>query len=364
MKLFAIRQPPEPERRRLVFSPGHQLFSRGEELSDRTSVAAIRLSIVYGCVSLIAGKISTLPVDILNLRTGNRVSEGQSRARWIDKPDPEMRLGMTRADLMTQIVTSLLLDGTAFIAVGRDPAGRVSEVAALSPHICELKRIDNKLKLTVSGRAPEFEVHVVRNIILPGGVRGLSPIAAAKATLDVAYGVQEQSARFFDQGAVLSGVITTNERIGADDAAELSRAWQRKHASAENAHLPLILQSAKYEPISVSPEQAQFLETRKFSDSQIAAQLFHVDPTLLGLDVAGTSLTYANVGSRNRQLLEDALLPLMTRIEHAMSMLLPAGYHGGSTHPSFCELIRAHGCLLYTSPSPRDRQKTRMPSSA
>lgn len=326
MKLFALK-PSQEEKRRFAFSPGHQMFSRGEYLFDRTSVSAVRLSIVYGCVSLIAGKISCLPVDLLNIRTGARIREGELRARWVDKPDLDTRLGLTRADLLTGIITSLLLDGTAFIAVGRDSVGRVQELAVLSPSLCELKRMDNRLRVTVNGRAPDYEVVVVRNVVLPGHVRGLSPIEAARATLDVAYGVQEQSARFFDQGAILSGVISTNEKIGADDAAEIARAWQRKHASAENAHLPLILQSAKYEPISVSPEQAQFLETRKFTDAQIASQLFHVDPTLLGLDISGTSLTYANVGQRNRQLLEDALLPIMTRIEHCMSMLLPPEQH-------------------------------------
>ena len=324
MKLFAIRKP-VAEQRRLVFSPGHQMFARGDNLFERSAVSAVRLSVVYGCVSLIAGKISCLPVDIVNLRTGMRVREGQPRARWVDKPDGMMRLGLTRADLLTGIVSSLLLDGTAFVAVGRDSAGRVNELVALAPSTCELQRRRNELVLTVNGQQPDYEVCIIRNVVLPGSLRGLSPIEAARATLDVAFGVQEQSARFFDQGAVLAGVITTNERIAADDAAELARAWQRMHSSTENSHLPLILQSAKYEPISVSPEQAQFLETRKFSDAQIAAQLFHVDPTLLGLDIAGTSLTYGNVGQRNRQLLEDALLPVMTRIEHCMSGLLPPG---------------------------------------
>ena len=325
MKLFNLSKPVETkEEKRFHFPSAYNSFSSGDLIPDRASISSVRLAVIYGCVSLIAGKISCLPITIID-NNGTQIVEGEPRPRWIDYPDPNNHLGMSRSDLLTSVVVSLLLDGTAFLAVGRDSRGRVVELACLSPYACDLRREKGVVTVMVDGRPPPFEVCVLRNIVLPGYVRGVSPIDAARATLDVAYGVQEQSARFFDQGAVLAGVITTNERVGVEDAAEIAKAWQQNHAGAENAHLPVILQAAKYEPISVTPEAAQFLETRKFTDAQIAAQLFHVDPTLLGIEMGGSSLTYENVGQRNRQLMEDALLPIMRRIEHCMSGLLPMG---------------------------------------
>ena len=325
MKLFNVGKPVDGgTERRFFFPTGYNSFSVGDLVPDRASVSSVRLAVVYGCVSLIAGKISCLPITIIDSDGGQTV-EGEPRPRWVDNPDPANSVGMSRSDLITSIVVSLLLDGTAFVAVGRDTRGRVTELACLSPYSCDLRRDNGVISITVNGKPPAFEVCVLRNIVLPGFVRGVSPIDAARATLDVAYGVQEQSARFFDQGAILAGVITTVEKVSAEDVAEIARAWEQKHSGAENAHLPVVLQGAKYEPISVTPEAAQFLETRKFTDAQIAAQLFHVDPTLLGIEMSGSSLTYSNVGQRNRQLMENALLPIMRRIEHCMSGLLPAG---------------------------------------
>jgi HK97 family phage portal protein len=105
---------------------------------------------------------------------------------------------------------------------------------------------------------------------------------------------------------------------------DLKDAWQNSHAGAARSHLPGVLTNgATWRSITITAEQAQFLETRRYTDAQIAGQLFRVDPTMLGIPVEGTSLTYNNVESRGIHLARHTLMPWIVRVERALGRMLP-----------------------------------------
>ena len=281
----------------------------------RDVAGALQIAAVYGCVSLIAGRIAALPVDMM----------GGRKPAWMTRPIADDGMfGLSFSDLLTSVVTSMLLRGTAYLAVGRDRRGVVMELMVLDPNKVSVERIPSgELIVRVDGKPTDYDILPIRYLVLPGSLVGLSPLDACAQLLSVGEGGTELAASFFERGAVVPGVLSAASSLEDVDRDSLVRSWKSAHAGASRAHRPLILeQGLEYTPIGVTPEQAQFLETRQLTDAQIAAQIFHVDPSLVGVHQSGSSVTYQTVELRERQLLLDAILPILTRIEGALSTLV------------------------------------------
>lgn len=287
---------------------------------------AMQLLTVYGCVRLIADQISTLPIDVYRKSGDNRVKE--ATPPWLDFPV----VGLHRSAWLTQVVTSLLLDGNAYWARMRSPEGRLVELPVLDASKVQVMRENGRRVFKINGQVADIEIDHIAGLMGPGSETGISPVEMARQSIGGGMAAQEYSARFFGQGATMSGVIEVPGMLppgGPDVAgsgAALAKEFGRRHSGKNKAHLPAVLTGgATWKPTSVTPEQAQFLETRGFTAAEIAGQMFLLDPTDLGIPMpSGSSLTYANLEQRNLRRVQVALLPWIVRIEAALSGLLPA----------------------------------------
>lgn len=278
---------------------------------------AMGLLSVYGCVQLIADSISTLPLDVLQGR------DPVGTPAWLDDPQP-----LDRVDFLNGIVTSLLLEGNAFIAVGRNTRSAVATVDLLSPRRVQVDLTGpaNEPTFKVDGQPFPGEMLMIRGLMMPGQVRGVSPVEFARQSIGLGLGAQEQAERFYRQGAVVPGVIHSKSELSVDQMREIRDQWLGAHAGASKSHLPVVLTGdTEWQSIAMTQEQAQFLETRQFSDAQIAGQLFLIDPSMLGIAVAGSTLTYQNLEQRGHHLVRHSLLRWIVRVERGLSRLLPAG---------------------------------------
>ena len=280
--------------------------------------SALQIAIVYGCVSLIVSRIAALPVDVV----------GGPVPLWLKRPNrTDGSQGLSFGDLLSGVATSMLLRGNAFLAIGRDRRRVVSEISCLDPNAVTIERTGNGNLITkINGQPAKFEILPIRYLVLPGQLLGVSPLDACRMLLSVGKGGTELASSFFERGAVMPGVLSAATPLEDVDRESLIRSWKASHSGTSRAHRPLVLeQGLSYTPIGVTPEQAQFLETRRMTEAQISAQIFHVDPTLMGVAQPGSSLTYQTVEMRERQLMLDAILPVLTRIEDALSLLLNSG---------------------------------------
>jgi hypothetical protein len=107
---------------------------------------------------------------------------------------------------------------------------------------------------------------------------------------------------------------------------EVAELWQRKRAKGGRGLPGVLDDGATWKATGVTHEQMQFLATRQFTDSQIVAMMFKLDPSDLGIATPGTSLTYANLAQRNTRRVQVTLLPIIRRIEHALSLYVIGGY--------------------------------------
>lgn len=281
---------------------------------------ALNLLTVYGCVSLISDTIATLPLDVYR-----RGADGEpvplQTPRWLEQPNQ----GADRTQFLTQILTSLLLDGNAYL-LAFPFVSAPQRLEIIHPDDVQIREEQGVSVYYLKGRRwsdPDSLLHL-RGITLPGQIKGLSPVESARQALGLGLAAQEFGARFFGSGQNLSGVIEVPGEMTQDQAALIRQKWARDHSGMRNAHEPgVLVGGASWKPISVTPEQAQFLDTRRFSATEIAAQMFLVDPTLLGIASSGQSLTYANLEQRGIHLAQYTLMRWIVRLERAFSMMLP-----------------------------------------
>lgn len=294
--------------------------------------SALQLLTVYGCVTLISDTIATLPRDVFRTR-GNGTNEEVNKPRWLEQPNPRTDI----IEFLTQTLSSLLLDGNAYWAYATDLNLTPTEIHVLDPTDVQVKvekqrdlnsgaMVDN-LVYYIRGAPFRGRLIHLKGIVRPGQLKGMSPIESARQSIGLGLAAQQFAGTFYANGVTMSGFISTPGDMTVDQARDLKQNISRDHGGLHNAHLPGVLTNgATWTSSSVTPEQAQFLETRQFQAAEIAAQMFLLDPSLLGIASAGTrgqNLTYANLEQRGIHLVQFTLLRWIIRLERAFSFLLP-----------------------------------------
>lgn len=166
-----------------------------------------------------------------------------------------------------------------------------------------------------AGRFSARDVHHIRGMSLDG-ICGLSPIGYAREGVGLALAAETFGAKLFGNGARPSGVIEVPEILSDDAVKRMKSSWEAAHAGVQNAHKTAVLeQGAKWRPLTMTSEDAQFLETRKFQVSDIA-RIYRVPPHKIGdLEKA----TFSNIESQSLEYYNDCLMPHFESFEQAMA---------------------------------------------
>ena len=294
-----------------------------------TEQSAMQLTAVYACVRILAEAIAGLPLHLY--RRGKNGSKDKAADHPLysllhDETNPEMTSFVFRETMMTH----LLLYGNCYSQIIRDGRGQVTALYPLMPNQMSVDRDErgqlyytylrsNEEAATMSGSTvylmPEDVLHV------PGlgfdGLVGYSPIAMARNSIGMALACEEYGARFFANGASPSGVLEHPGTI--KDISRLRESWNSVYGGSKNAGKVAILEEGMhYAPISISPNEAQFLETRKFQVDEIA-RIFHVPPHMIG-DLERS--TFSNIEQQSLEFVKYTLNPWVCRWEQALTRAL------------------------------------------
>ena len=227
-------------------------------------------------------------------------------------------------------MTHLLLWGNAYAQIIRNGRGEVIALYPLMPNRMSVDRDgDGKIYYTytrVQEDAPTMEGNIFvlspEDVLhIPGlgfdGLVGYSPIAMAKNSIGMAIACEEYGSKFFANGAAPSGVLEHPGTI--KDPSRVRESWTQSFGGSANAHKVAVLEEGmKYTPISISPEQAQFLETRKFQINEIA-RIFRVPPHMVG-DLEKSS--FSNIEQQSLEFVKYTLEPWIIRWEQSISRSL------------------------------------------
>lgn len=281
-----------------------------------TTSSAMQLLAVAGCVRLIADSISTLPLCVY--REDGGVKTEIKPPMWLQEPTVDLDF----TSWCNQVLTSLLTAGNAFIQVLR-VGNRIVELVPLDPNTIQVQRVKGRKLYFMQGREFPGEILHIPGLMLPGTDIGLAPLDYARAAIGGGLAAQEFSRDQFENYLNMPGVISYPGRVDPEQLQQTAKSW-KKFRSKAGRGLPGVLEGgASYQSIGISNEAAQFLQARQWTAAEIAAQVYMVDPSDLGIPVAGSSLTYANLEQRNIRRLQVTFLPWIVRIEHAITSLLP-----------------------------------------
>jgi HK97 family phage portal protein len=286
---------------------------------------AKRLIAVLRCQTLISQGVSTLPIRVTRERSGGRIERvDPSRFEgWITQPNPYEGPIV----FWNKVLLSLLNDGNAFIATIRDSEGFVTALYVLDPRCVTVDLEDiNDITSERVYRYMGIEydrtqiLHIVGPYVHPDALRAMSPIDMAREAIGLGLAIEEYGARFFSQGTTMAGVIEHPGSPKPDEARLLREMFKKTHAGLKNSHAVGVLTGgAKWTSITITPEQAQFLDTRRFQNDQIAMLYgvpFHlVDPTV-------QSSWGSGVEEQNSWFLSQSLAPWVALIEEYVSTYL------------------------------------------
>lgn len=309
------------------------LFGRttsGKPVNERT---AMQTTAVYACVRILAEAVASLPLHVYEYQDdgGKKLVHDHPLYYLLhDEPNPEMTSFVFRETLMSH----LLIWGNAYAQIIRDGAGRVLGLYPLLPDKMDVQRDDRGNIYYVYSRNsdenPMFKEYgnirlKAEDVLhIPGlgfdGLIGYSPIAMAKNAVGMTLACEEYGASFFANGANPGGVL---EHPGVlKDPSKVRESWNSVYRGVSNAHKIAVLEEGmKYQQIGIPPEEAQFLETRKFQVNEIA-RLYRIPPHMVG-DLDKSS--FSNIEQQSLEFVKYTLDPWVIRWEQSLqrSLLLP-----------------------------------------
>lgn len=304
--------------------------SAGVQVTEET---AMQLLAVTACVRIIAGTVSGLPLNCVRTGADGHMEQMSPAPRIIADPfGGQNQLSgrfLTRKQGLSQFMVSLLLRGNAFgWATQLDRMSRPTGLQVLHPDVVTVDVDDQtgeRRYMIRNVSVPANRMVHITGLTHPGFPLGISVIAAARRAISLGIAAEEYGARFFGSGAHLSGVIETEADMDPDKAKELAEAFSASHAGMANAHkVGVLTGGAKWEPISVTPEDAQFLGTRAAQNLDIA-MLFGVPPHMLG-QVDRTTSWGRGIEEQTLGFLKYTLKDWGDRIEDAFSAMTPSGW--------------------------------------
>ena len=325
-KLFRTRDKPKDY---YIGTDFRYLFGPSTSGKNVNEFTAMQTTAVYACVRILSETLAALPLQLYRYTPGGkeRVYDHPLYHILHDEPNPEMTSFIFRETLMSH----LLIWGNAYAQIIRNRLGRVQGLYPLRPDkmtVCRdesgqiyyiyTKTSDENPAIKPYGQVPLRKYEVLH---IPGlgfdGLVGYSPIAMARNAVGMTMACEEYGASFFANGASPSGVL---EHPGVlKDPAKVRDSWNAVYQGSANAHKVAVLEEGmKYQQIGIPPEEAQFLETRKFQLNEIA-RLYRIPPHMIG-DLEKSS--FNNIEQQSMEFVKYTLDPWVIRWEQAMQKAL------------------------------------------
>ena len=324
--LFRTRDGPKNATSGSAYSFFMGSSAAGKSVNERS---AMQMTAVYACVRILSESIAGLPLHMYQYEEDGSKKKAVEHPLYHllhDEPNPEMTSFIFRETLMSH----LLLWGNAYAQIIRNGKGDIIALYPLMPNRMKVER-DTKGQLyyeyqTMKEDAPTmkgavYQLDPSEVLHVPGlgfdGLVGYSPIAMAKNAIGLAIVAEEYGSKFYANGAAPSGVLEHPNVL--KDPAKVRDSWNAAFGGSSNAHRVAVLEEGmKYTPISISPNEAQFLETRKFQINEIA-RIFRVPPHMVG-DLEKSS--FSNIEQQSLEFVKYTLNPWVCRWEQALQRAL------------------------------------------
>lgn len=283
------------------------------------------LAVAQACISVISQNLAAMPMNLYQ-----RSAKG-GRNRAMSHPlhsvlHDRFNDQMTAFEGREFLLVSLLTNGNAYARIDTNARGQVVALRPLHPSLVAVERLETgRLRYRVSDRHGRSNIHLQEEILHlryrlgPDGVMGVSPIQLARETFSLALTQQDQAARQASRAFRAEGALVFPQKINSDSKADaLQKMRDRVEGQAETSGILVLDGGLDWKSLSISAKDAEFLDSRKLSNMDVA-RTFSVPPTVVGIT---DNATYSNVDGESRALVVRCLAPMARRIEQAMNAAL------------------------------------------
>lgn len=286
-----------------------------------TEETSLSFSAVWSCVRVLSESVSILPLNIMYRdENDNRIPANEHDLYNVIRKQPNKM--MTSYTWRSVVMTHLCLYGNSYNRIIRNRAtNAVTQLIPLDPKKAKVFTYDGVLMYEfegIKGLLTSDDVLHIKGLTIDG-IQGKSPIAVARENIQLGMAAQTFGKKFFENGAKPSGAFSTISTLNDEQFRRLREMIDQMHVGTSNTGRPLLLEGGmKFEPITIPPEDAQFLQTRKFSIEEIA-RLYRVPLHMIGsLDRS----TNNNIEMQDTEFWRDAVTPYCKNIEEELNLKL------------------------------------------
>lgn len=301
---------------------GPEKSHAGISVSEESSLG---MTAVWRAVNLIAGTSAALPLHAYRKADDVRVpvAPGSQAALLLDDPHPDM----TPFELWETVYAHLLLWGNAYLRKLHNGLGQLVELWPIHPSRVKVGReSETGAKIYLLDGNVDQEMTDRQILHIPGfgydGVCGVSPIRLARQGIGLALAAEAYGAKLFGSGSLATGILQTEQRLEQGQADALKQRWKAKAAGIANAHDVVVLDAgAKFQQLSIPPEDAQFIESRKFQIDEVA-RMFGIPPHML-MQVDRSTSWGTGIEQQLIGFVQFSLQPTyLTRVEQRITKIL------------------------------------------
>ena len=280
---------------------------------------AMQLATVYTCVNLLASSIASLPlVTYRRLPEGGKEEATDHPLYNLLKYAPNDQ--QTKFTFCQQMVVHAALRGNFYGEIKYRPNGEIESIEPLIPQRMQVEKLSNgRLRFTYNkedgGQQRYIQGELLRfHTLSEDGYSGMSVIKQASRTMSLATNTEEYGDAYFSNGARPGGILSTTAPMDEETRKNNQKAWERAHRGSKNAHKVVLLNNIDFKPISISNEDSQFLETRRFSKEEICG-LFGIPPHLAA-DLSRA--TFSNIEHQDIGFYKHTIRHWVTNIEQSI----------------------------------------------
>lgn len=287
------------------------------------SGGAMSLGAFYACVTLLADIVATLGISAYKHKDGAKVLVDPQPALFINSPYPDT----TWFSWLWMMMESLAVTGNAFgyiTARGRD--GRPTGIMPIHPdHIMVTLPEDDLWPEPVyhikGKKVRASDVVHVKRFPIANCAWGMSPVQQANPAVQLGLAAERFGYRYFRDSANPSGILSTENDLTPEQIKRAQKQWITSH---QGRRLPAVLYgNLKWQTVTLTPNESQFLETRQFQRSEIA-MWFRVPPHMIGDTTKSTSWG-TGIEEMTLGFVKYTLTPWLSCIEQILSTYLPHG---------------------------------------
>ena len=300
--------------------------------NDITNDKALTLTAVWCAIRLLAESVSAMPISVYKKQAnGDKLEDVKNPIYNLLKFKPNFY--QDKVTFFEYMMLSILTEGNSYVRIIRNNSGTPTQLIPLNPNDVTVVVNNNELFYQMDGSSVLDSSDVLHiKTLTDDGITGISPLQQCAKSLKWSESLEEFGNTFFANGAKPSSILQTDRALSDSALTRLKSSFNNSYGNLKNSNSTIVLEEGlTFKPLSLSPDQSQFLASREFSIAEVA-RIYRCQPHLL-MDLSKSS--FNNIEMQSQEFLTYTLMPYINRIEAQLNLKLFRSNELGTTFVEF-----------------------------